>query len=167
MPTINLNGPILASKVLCGTETVAEDVTISLPNGTLQTVDFEALGTLTIAIPRTDNLEATINTVGLDKGLFKLLGPETHQYEFRMAQNVVSRDGSQKTVGIKAFITGSSPTVLGGDMEVGSTTNGGISINAMRYRLIVDGEEVILIDKLKGILKFNGKDYAEDIRRLV
>lgn len=167
MATIDLNGPILATKVLCGNETIAEDVTLSLPNGALQTVDFDALGTLTVPIPRTDNLEATINTVGLDKGLFKLLGPESHQYEFRMAQNVVKRDGSQKTIGIKAFITGSSPSLLGGDTEVGSISNGSISINATRYRLVIDGEEVMLIDKLKGILKVNGKDYAEDIRRLV
>lgn len=167
MPTLDLNGPILATKVICNRETVAEDVTISLPEGTLQTVDFNALGTLSLSIPMTDNLEATITGVGLDKGLFKLLGPESHEYEFRMVQNVTKRDGSQNNIGIKAFITGSSPSIIGGDKEVGSISNSNISITATRYRLVIDGEEVMLIDKLKGILRLNGKDYAEDIYSLI
>ena len=166
-PTLNLNGPILGTKVLCNNDVIAEDVSISLPNGALQTVEFKALGTLNVPIPMTDNLEATVNSVGLDKGLFKLLGPESRQYEFRMAQTVVSRDGVQKTIGIKAFITGSSSAILGGDSEVGSTIDGSIPITATRYRLVIDGEEVMLIDKLNGILKFNGKDYAEDVYSLL
>ena len=32
---------------------------------------------------------------------------------------------------------------------------------------IVDGKEVVLIDKLKGILKINGKDYAKSIKSLI
>ena len=67
MGSLNLNGPILASKVLCDKVVVAEDVKFTLPEATLQTVEHQALGKIELPIPLTDALEAGITSIGFDK----------------------------------------------------------------------------------------------------
>ena len=73
----------------------------------------------------------------------------------------------QKNIGCKAFIKGIAKGIPGGDLEIGSSFEGAITIAVLRYQLYVDGKEVVLIDKLKGILKINGKDYAKNIKSLI
>ena len=167
MGSLNLNGPILASKVLCDKAVVAEDVKFTLPEATLQTVEHQALGKIELPIPLTDALEAGISSIGFDKGFYKMLGLENKTFEFRYVQNVLKPSGEQKKIGCKAFIKGIAKNIPGGDLEIGSTYEGAITIAVLRYQLYVDGKEVVLIDKLKGILKINGKDYAKEINNLL
>jgi P2 family phage contractile tail tube protein len=167
MGSLNLNGPILANKVLCDNKVVAENTTVSLPEGAMQTVDFPAMGTLSLPIPLTDNLEASVQVNGLDKNVFKMLGLKSQRYEFRMVQDIVNRDGSRKKIGIKAYITGVCSTIPGGDINPGEEFSGTFTITATRYQLYVDGSEVVLIDKLNNILKLNGHDYAKEVNNLL
>mgnify|MGYP003303604646 CR=1 FL=1 len=44
---------------------------------------------------------------------------------------------------------------------------GAIPIAVTRYQLYIDGEEKILVDKLKGQVKVDGVDYAKDIKNLL
>lgn len=167
MADFNLNGPILASKVLCGKDEVAENVTVTLPEVTFQTVEFQAMGALELPIPLTDALEAGITSIGFDKGLYKMLGLESNTFEFRFVQNVTKKSGEQKKVGCKAFVKGIAKNIPGGDLGIGESFEGAITIAVTRYQLYVDGEEVVLVDKLKKILKINGKDYAKEINDLL
>ena len=167
MGSLNKNGPILASKVLCDKAVVAEDVKFTLPEVTFQTVEFQAMGTMELPIPLTDALEAGITSIGFDKGFYKMLGLESKTFEFRYVQNVVKPSGEQVKVGCKAFIKGVAKNIPGGDLEIGSSFEGAITIAVTRYQLYVDGKEVVLIDKLKGINKINGKDYAKEINSLL
>lgn len=167
MANINFNGPILASKVLCNKEEVAENVTISLPEVAFQTVEFQAMGALELPIPLTDALEAGITSIGFDKGLYGMLGLEHNTYEFRWVQNVTKKSGEQVKIGCKAFIKGIAKGIPGGDLGVGESFEGAITMAVTRYQLYIDGEEVVLIDKLKNKLKINGKDYAEEINNLL
>lgn len=167
MGSLNLNGPVLASKVLCDKDVVAENVKITLPEVTFQTVEFQAMGTMELPIPLTDALEAGVTHIGFDKGYYKMLGLKSQTFEYRFVQNVTKPSGEQKPQGCKAFIKGVAKNIPGGDLEIGSSFEGAITIAVTRYQLYVDGKEVILIDKLKGICKINGKDYAKEINSLL
>ena len=66
------------------------------------------------------------------------------------------------------FITGIPKTFFpGGDIVPGENYEGAIPIAVTRYQKYVNGEETILVDKLKGQLKNNGKDYAKNINNLL
>lgn len=167
MTSLNLNGPMLASKVLCDKDVVAENVKFTLPEVTFQTVEFQAMGTMELPIPLTDALEAGITSIGFDKGFYKMLGLTNKTFEFRFVQNVTKPSGEQQKIGCKAFIKGIAKNIPGGDLEIGSAFEGAITIAVTRYQLYVDGKEVHKIDKLKGDLVINGKDYAKEITSLL
>lgn len=165
--SLNLKGPFLATKVLCGNDVVAEDVKFTLPEVTFQTVEHQALGKIEVPIPLTDAMEAGITYIGEDKGLYKMLTLENKTFEFRYVQQETKKSGEQKNIACKVFIKGIAKGIPGGDIEVGSSFEGAITIAVMRYQKFVDGKETVLVDKLKGILKINGKDYAKDIKSLI
>ena len=167
MASLNKKGPILASKVLCDKEVVAEDVKFTLPEVTFLTTEFAAMGTMELPIALTEALEAGITYIGTDKGLYKMLGLESKTFEFRYVQNEVKKSGEQVNKGCKAFIKGIAKSIPGGDLEIGSTFEGAIPIAVTRYQLYIDGKETVLVDKLKGILRINGKDYAKEISSLI
>lgn len=147
---------------------VAEDVTISLPEITPKTQTFSAMGDIELPLPLLEAMEATINKVGIDKGFIKLLVPEKRKFEFRWVQTKVKTDGTQEFEGCKAFITGIPKTIFpGGDIAPGENYEGAISIAVTRFQQYVDGNEYILVDKLKGQLKINGNDYAKGIKNLL
>ena len=157
----------MASKVLCGKDVVAEDVKFTLPEVTFQTVEHQALGKMELPIPLTDAMEAGITSIGFDKGFYKMLGLESKTFEFRFVQNVLKPSGEQKKIAGKAFIKGVAKNIPGGDLEVGSSFEGAITLAVTRYQLYVDGKEVHKIDKLKGDLVINGKNYAKEINNLI
>lgn len=167
MGSLDLNGPVLITKVLCGTNTVAEDVKISLPEVTFLTAEFNALGKMELPIALTEALEGTITRIGIDNGLFKMLKLKNQQFEYRWGQSTVTRSGETKNKGCKAFVKGTAKSIPGGDLEPGETFEGSIPIAITRYQLYVDGKECILIDKLKGILRIDGVDYAKELNSLV
>lgn len=164
---LDLNGAIIKTKVLIDNVLVAEDVTISLPEVNLQTVDLKGMGAMSLPIPLTDELETTITRIGLDKGFAKALALKSMKFECRFAQNIVKQDGTTKVIGVKAFIKGVPKSIPGGDLEPGATFEGPIPIATTRYQLIVDGKEQVLVDKIQGILKINGHDYAKDVSNVI
>ena len=165
---LDRKGTILGTTAYVGNTLVAEDVTISLPEVTPKTQTINAMGDLELPLPLLEAMEASITKVGLDKGFLKLIVPESRKFEFRWAQTVVKPDGTQKNEGCKAFITGvPKVTFPGGDITPGENYEGAIPIAVTRYQLFVNGNEYILVDKLKGQYKINGKDYAQGIKNLL
>lgn len=168
MASLVKKGTIVGVTAYVENALVAEDVTISLPEITPKTQTFNAMGEIELPIPLIEAMEATVNKVGIDKGFIKLLVPEKRKFEFRWVQTKVKTDGTQEVEGCKAFITGIPKTVFpGGDIAPGENYEGAISIAVTRFQLYVDGNEYILVDKLKGQLSINGKDYAKGIKNLL
>lgn len=166
MATNYLAGPTLRTSWLCDGSYVDKDCVITLPEIAMQTAEFKAMGTIEIPVPLTDAIETTVAQNGLKKEYFKAFGLESKTHEFRASQQVTV-DGKVKTVGIKAFIKGIVKSIPGATLEQGETVDGDISIATLRYQLFVDGEEVILIDKLNNIFKIYGKDYAESMNSYI
>ena len=161
-------GTIVGVTAYVGNTLVAEDVTISLPEITPKTQTFNAMGEIELPLPLIETMEATVNKVGIDKGFIKLIVPEKRKFEFRWVQTKVKNDGTQEMEGCKAFITGIPKTIFpGGDIAPGENYEGAIAIAVTRFQLYVNGEEKVLIDKLKGQLSIDGKDYAKGIKNLL
>lgn len=75
-------------------------------------------------------------------------------------------DTSQVKIGItahKALILGVPKKYDAGKVEVGNAQEGSNEYEVLYYKKYQDGEEVIEIDKLNGIFRVNGVDYASDV----
>ena len=166
--SLDKKGTVVGVTAYAGNVLVAEDVTISLPAVTPKTQTFSAMGDIELPLPLYEAMEATVNKIGIDKGFIKLLVPEKRKFEFRWVQTKVKPDGTQEFEGCKAFITGIPKVIFpGGDIAPGENYEGAIPIAVTRYQLYVNGDEKILIDKLKGQTKIDGKDYAKSIKNLL
>ena len=147
---------------------MARDVSVTLPEVTPMTADVQAMGTLTIPIWQLlEHMETSITKIGADKGLAALIKPDMKPIEFRWVQTETDSGGNTKNVGCKAFIKGIPNKIPGIGLEVGSTSEAEVTIATTRYNLFVGGKEICLIDKLAGICRINGKDYAGDISTML
>lgn len=160
-------GAVLATKVLCNNITVAEDVNITLPDITFITAEVNGLGKINVPTCLTEAMQATVSSVGMDSGFFKMLGPQSKTFEYRFVKNCLETSGDTSIKGYKAFIRGIASNVPGGTVEPGSSWSGDVTFEITRYQLYCDGVEEILIDKLKGICKINGVDYAKEMQSLL
>ena len=159
---VNINGPIVADTVYSNNILVARDTSFTLPAVTPVTADLPAMGTMSMPIwSLIEDMEASITKIGHDLGLRNLITPEMKPLEVRWVQTVTDANGNTKNVGCKAFLKGipkGLPEVGG---EVGSTVENAVALSLTRYQLFVDGQEMWLVDRLAGILKINGKNYAD------
>ena len=165
---VPISGPIVADSVYSDNVLVARDVAFTLPEVTPVTVDLPAMGTLSLPIWQLlENMEAAITKIGVDKGLLSLIKPNMKPLEFRWVQTVTDANGNNKNVGCKAFIKGISNKIPGIGGEVGASSENEATLAVTRYSLIVDGEEMWLIDRLSGICRIGGVDYAGDISSML
>lgn len=160
-------GPTIKTKVLIDGDVVAEDVTISLPEVAFQTAEINAMGSMNVPIALTDNMEATIHQIGFDKGFYKALGLKKTKFECRWVENSLKNAGDQSKFACKVFLTGTATNIPGGDINPGESFDNAINISVYRYQKYVDGVETVLIDKLNGICRLNGTDYAKEINDLI
>lgn len=155
------------------------------PNGRLQIIDDSA----DITLPSIDKLTDTIKGAGIlgevDMPTFGQVGSMTLGINFR-ADNpqyaMLSRpgeikleivwvvdvfDSSQVKVGVqqhKVFITGANKTYNPGTIDVNASADGTSEFEVWTYRKVVDGKEVLLIDKFNYKYVVNGVDYAAQLR---
>ena len=161
---VPINGPVVADTTYCENKLVARDVSITLPEVAATTADVQAMGTLSLPIWQLiEHMESAVTKIGVDLGFAALIKPDMKTIEHRWVQTVTDANGNTKNVGCKAFIKGIPNKIPGVGLEVGATIEGEITFATTRYNLFVDGKEICLIDKLAGICRINGKDYAGEI----
>lgn len=166
---VPINGPVVANTVYeDGKNLVARDVSVTLPEVTPVTVDLQAMGTYSMPIWQLlEHMETAITKIGVDLGLVALLKPGVKSLEFRWVQTVTDANGNTKNVGCKAFIKGTSNKIAGIGLEIGSPSENEVTIATTRYGLFVDGEEMWLIDRMSGICRIGGIDYAGDMSSML
>jgi uncharacterized protein len=151
----------------------------------LQVVDDSA----DITLPTIEKLTDTIKGAGImgeiDMPTFGQIGPMSLAVNFR-ADNpqyaMLSRpgeikieivwvvdvfDSAQVRVGIqqhKAFMTTVNKTYNPGTIDVNASADGSVELEVLSYRKVVDGKEVLLIDKLNSKYVVNGIDYMDALR---
>lgn len=165
----DVNGPIVADTVYDDGQLVGRDVSFTLPGINFLTADIPAMGNLSVPlIGLMENMEASVTSVGVDRGLGKLSRLDKHNLEFRWVQTVIKSDGSQANVGCKAFLRtlppGSLPEL---GVEVGNATEAENTYNVTRQQIFADGYEVMCVDRLAHVLRIDGKDYYKDIENLL
>lgn len=166
---VEVSGAINGTTAYSEGQLVGREVTVSLPEVTPVIAEVQAMGTMEVPlIGLIDSMEASIKRIGVDMGLVKICKPESKTIEFRWVQNVTKADGSNKSVGCKAFLRVIPKVILpGADIEPGSSVETEIPLSTTRYQLFVDGKELLCIDRLSQIFRIDGKDYYGAINNLL
>jgi P2 family phage contractile tail tube protein len=166
--TVNANS-VYANSIGGKQEMVGKNVEVSLPEVKSKTVDAEAMGTLTVpVIGQLENMEMSIHHIGADHGLSKMLAQETMELEIRWIDQVMKDNGTQVTVGCKAFIT-ANPQVAVPQISVkpGEAIDVEVTYTVTAYKLVRDGEVLWDINRLAGKYIIGGKDYYADITSML
>lgn len=154
-------GPFSADTFYCDGKLVGRDIGVDLPEIAAATYEIQAMGTMTMPDwSRLEDMEAVVRKIGIDANTAIMSQPGAKNMEFRGVQVVTDADGKQKNVGVKAFINGYSKKIPGIGAAVGETTEAENAYAIRRYQLFVDGREMWCIDRLAGICRINGVDYA-------
>lgn len=160
---VDKRGPVEADTIYVGGSLVATDSTVTLPEITFMTADVQAMGSMSIPLSNAiEDMEMSITKIGVDKNMTKLTAPGKKSIEVRWVQDVIKSDGTVNGEGCKAFLSVSPVTLHpGASLEIGSASENELTYKVFRYKLVVNGEEVLLVDRLAHTLKVNGKDYSK------
>ncbi len=158
--TVNAN-TVYSNKIGEQQELVGKNVEIALPEVSSKTTDAEAMGTLTVPVlGQFENMEMTIHHIGVDYGLAKMLSQETLEIEIRWADQVMKEDGSQSTVGCKAFITAFPNKVVPQiTVKPGEAVDVEIPYTVTGYKMVADGKVLWDINRLTQKFVINDVDY--------
>ena len=159
---IDIPGAVAGTTVYSDGTLVARNATVTLPEVTMTTVELPAGGTVELPIPgKVNAMEATVTMGAADDGFGLLSNPVPHEVEVRWVQQMVDVDGKSTMVGYKAFMKAYAKTVPGVSLEVGSAGENEVTLGCIRYRLVADGEEILLIDQINEIFTVHGQSYAD------
>lgn len=168
MSFVPICGPFVADTVYDEGKLVARDVGLTLPEVAAVTYEVQAMGTMTMPDwSRLENMETAITKIGIDKGLASMSKPGAKNLEFRGVQIVTDANGNARNVGVKAFIKGYTNKIPGVGVTVGDPSENELTYATTRYQLFVDNEEMWCIDRLAGICRIAGVDYAGNINSLL
>ena len=168
MAFVDIYGCVVANTVYSDGELVAKDVELTLPAVTPIMAEIEANGTMSVPMwNRLENMELAITKVGVDKNSAKLNSPDKKTIEIRFVQNVTDASGVTKPKGGKAFCTCTPNSIAGFGLAVGEGSANETTHTVTRYQLFIDGEEICMIDRLAGITRIDGVDYAKATNSLL
>jgi P2 family phage contractile tail tube protein len=163
-----ISGSVIAHKFYDGGVEIGDNVSCQLPsieNGTTEVKGAGILGALDM--PSSGQLNAmafTANMRSINKGSINLSRPGVHNIELRFVKDTKTDGGETIPEGTKIFVTGVFKKFDPGKVEENGTMDGSIEFEVLRYRIVINGIEVLLIDKVNFIYKVNGVDYMERVR---
>ena len=163
-----ISGAIVAHRFFDNGVEVDDNVSCQLPsieNGSTEVKGAGILGALDM--PSSAQLNAmtfSASMRSMTKQNITCSAPGTHNIELRFVKDVKTDNGEMVPQGTKIFITGVFKKYDPGKVEENGTMDGSIEYEVLRYRIIINGEEVLLIDKVNFIYKVNGIDYMEKVR---
>ncbi|WP_050754222.1 phage major tail tube protein [Desulfitobacterium hafniense] len=163
-----ISGNVIAHKVLRDSAEIDDNVSVQLPSIDPITGELKGAGIMgTIDMPvsgQIGSMTTTINMRSVNKNAAELARPGLHNIELRFVQDVVNASGQLIPQGTKIYITGVTKKYDPGKIEPPTTMDGSVELETLRYRQVIDGIEVLLIDKRNYIYKVNGVDYMQSIR---
>lgn len=163
-----LSGSVIAHKVFEDGVEIDDNVSVQLPSIENGTTEIKGAGILgSFDMPSTGQLNAmtfSMSQRSINKTSISLSTPGQHNIELRFVKDARTSDGQQVPEGTKIFLTGLFKKFDPGKVEEKATMDGSIEYEVTRYRIVIAGEEVLLIDKLNYIYKVNGVDHMESIR---
>lgn len=161
-------GPVVGATTYVNDKLIERDYGFTLPNVAFMTAAINAHGEMNVPIPQLlEDMEHSLTKVGADEGLAALSVGEPIDIEHRWVYLKINANGSTKNVGCKAFLHCLPKGVPELEITPGEITEAEATFTVLRYRLVVDGKEIVLIDRIANICKINGKDYAVDIEAML
>lgn len=165
---MNKSGNVIAHKALIDGVETEDNVSCQLPSVEFGTSEHKGAGIMgTIDLPSTGQVNSmtfSMSQKAITRSNINLAKPGLRNIELRFVKDVVTSDGQNIPEGTKIFITGALKKFDPGKVEMQSTMDGSAEFEVVRYRIVIEGLEVLLIDKLNYIYKVNGIDYMEKIR---
>lgn len=159
---------VIADVMLINKVKAAEDVAFELPSVALQTADVQAMGTMSLPlVGLLDDMTLTVTKIGVDTGFAEMAKLEKMEMEFRWIQDKINKGGAVTHQGCKVFLNVIPREIPGISVELGSASELPLAYTVTRHQLFVGGVEIMLIDRLNQILRINGRDYMNEIRKLL
>lgn len=151
---------------------VAEDVTsVTLPTITHPTTTINSAGmAMDVEMPNTTHLDAMDFEVAHNNGVNcqYLSNPGKHTMEFRLIrQRYNVHAGEIEHESVKYRVTGVHKSTEKGKVETGNPLGATEKYSVLRFEEIINGATTTLIDAMSGVLKFNGRDYANVIENML
>ena len=162
-------GACVASSVYAGDQLIALNTSVTLPDVSATTADLTTLGGV-VSMPnfhRLESMECTISKHGLDKAWMAAIKPEAFDLIVNIAQQRTTPDGAYSTDHVKAYLRVLPKTIAGGDFGWGDNVERDLTFEVLSYKLTINGELALHVDKLNGILNIGGKDYNESVRAML
>lgn len=165
---VPISGPIVGTSMYVDNKIVARDCARTFPEVTPVLVDVPATGTISLPCWQLiENMESAVTKIGIDQGLRDLVTPKPMTWETRWVQTVTDANSVTKAVGCKTFERVIPIVIPGLALTVGEQSENEIRGTTVRYQCFVDGVEMWLIDKLAGIVRIAGVDYAAGVNSLL
>lgn len=166
-----ISGSVIAHKLLADNAEIDDNVSCGLPSIEFETTEVKGAGILgTVDMPSPAQIKAMnfkINSRSVNKKTAALAKTGKQNFEIRFARDVVQSDGTIIPASTKIFITGITKKYEPGKVEQGATMDGSMEFEVLRYRQVIEGEEVLLIDKFNYQYVVNGIDYMQAIRAIL
>lgn len=163
-----ISGSVIAHEFYDGGVKIQDNVSCQLPSIEHGTTEVKGAGILgTLDMPSSGQLNAMVFSASMrsiSKNSLNVSRPGVHNIELRFVKDTFTDNGQSIPEGTKIFVTGVFKKFDPGKVEKASTMDGTIEYEVVRYRIVIGGEEAVLIDKRNFIYKVNGIDYMESIR---
>lgn len=111
-------------------------------------------------------METTINFRSVTSAASRLMSPEKHQVDFRVAEQYWDTVNARKEIQADKFLMVLVPKSTNpGQIAPASASSASGTYSVLRYEGYKDGNEMWCIDPFNGICRVNGVDYGEPIRK--
>lgn len=153
-------------------KTVVEDVTqVGLPTIKKKTTTVSAAGMVAdIDMPNATRYEAMDYTIQHNNGMNHkaLARPGKHTQEFRTVRQYYDTEKStMKMQSVKFRLTGVHVETQKGNIETGSPYGSTDRYSLLRYEEEINGSIVQVIDVAAGVVKYDGKEYTDEVNNLL
>lgn len=170
---IPIYGQIKACSIYPITNGVADekpaaiDATITLPNITFETSTIQMMGSVTMPDQsRLGDLSLSI-TVPQSRHSIALSGKGLKDYRANWVQEVTDPSGAVRVVGGVCYMSGYVTQIPESAKNPGAEGTSDYTVSLVKYRVLMDGEEMFNIDRASGTLVINGEDYRSEVDELL
>jgi P2 family phage contractile tail tube protein len=162
---------VVDQKILDGNREVEDVTSITLPDIEHVTTELDVAGMSgKLNIPDPTRLEAMEISIAHNNGVnSKVLNePRVHKFEFRLALQMMNvSKGEIEYKSMKYRVHAAFTKVSKGEAKTGNPLGATNSYSVYRYEEEQDGVVITLIDLLNNIIRINGQDYNNVIKKML
>lgn len=167
-----ISGMVLGQLLLIDNIEVSDYVSAQLPPIEYNTVEVNGSGTLGpvsmpgITQPGALSMPLTLSNVSAEN--MRAFRPGmVQQLELRIATDQITSEGNNVPEGTKIFGTGRLAKFDPGSIENGTARSVTVEYQLTRYRIVINGSEVVLLDKINNVNHLYGNDLLAEVNRIL